>query len=513
MQPNLLQDGTTLLTYSLTTVPMPVQVSFSTTSVSYATLIFVISCPRSVGSVTVGQIKISLPVDGSTPDATNLCMTAPPLSSASISSSQWTVSGGTNGNFTFTPTPGNNPAKISSDSLTIEFRGIPINTLVGTALVSIKEWASDVGDPPPVTQPPSGTQSVAVAKFPYGFYAGNFTSKTPLVQYGQSPELSWSGSVNATYKMYYDSNDPVDVTNVRTWSPPNGLTQMTTFILRVSAQEGDQTATINFNLTVEVANPSLTATNLTVLQGSTLQGAVNVGASGTPANLVVNGDVQAKNNLAVVGPFNAQADANVAGKLDVTLDATLRKDLNVTGKTRLSQDLTVTGPTSLQALTAFTTTILGPVNLLSVTQYQPGTFTAPTDGFVIGAIYPISSGFSNATIQGSSNNVLVQATGGGVVSCPGYTAPLSGTFILPVKKGLLFTIRVNTPANTTPPPPPPNNYAFYFVALGTGAVSLTARKKRTAGKKLTTNKKLTAKKPATTRAVARKTVARKRKKG
>jgi len=69
MQPNLLQDGTTLLTYSLTTVPMPVQVSFSTTSVSYATLIFVISCPRSVGSVTVGQIKISLPVDGSTPDA------------------------------------------------------------------------------------------------------------------------------------------------------------------------------------------------------------------------------------------------------------------------------------------------------------------------------------------------------------------------------------------------------------------------------------------------------------
>ena len=83
-----------------------------------------------------------------------------------------------------------------------------------------------------------------------------------------------------------------------------------------------------------------------------------------------------------------------------------------------------------------------------------------------------------------------------MISCPGYTAPLSGTFILPVKKGLLFTIRVITPANTTPPPPPPNNYAFYFVALGAGAVGLTAKKKRTATTKLTPRKKLAPKKLA-----------------
>src|SRR5215207_2909671 len=130
----MLQDGTTLLTYSLTTEPMPVQVSVSPTSPSLATLIFVVSCPRSVGTATVSQITISLPVDaaGKAPDPTNLAMTAPLLSSASISSSGsdvWVPSAGSSpGLFIFTPKSG--PVQVSAQSLTIEFTGIQVNTLV-----------------------------------------------------------------------------------------------------------------------------------------------------------------------------------------------------------------------------------------------------------------------------------------------------------------------------------------------------------------------------------------------
>src|SRR5262245_49933822 len=141
-----LQDSNTLLTYSLMTTPSPVQVSPSTTSPSLAMLTFVASCPRSTGSVKVTQITVAVPVDthGKPADPTNLAATPPALSSASLSSTgsdQWVASAGVGaGVFIFTPKSG--PVEVSYQSLTITFTGIQVNTLVGTALVKINEWAS-----------------------------------------------------------------------------------------------------------------------------------------------------------------------------------------------------------------------------------------------------------------------------------------------------------------------------------------------------------------------------------
>jgi len=332
-----------LLTYSLTTDPMPVQVSLSSTSPSIATLTFVVSCPKSTKSATVAAIEIILPVDEKgIEDAANLCMVEPSLSSASISSSAgdvWIPSSagpGASGAFYFMPQAGT--VLVTKQSLTIEFTGIEVNTLVGTALVTINEWAvPGSGTPPTPDDNPSGQQFTAVAKFPYGFYAGNFTSDRPMVKKGdpKPPVLSWTGSSNATYLMLYESN-AVDVSNVQSWSPLNQLTQITTFILQVSAQQEDQdqTATMDFSITIEVENPSLTAQDLTVLTTSTLAGPVNVGTSETPANLVVNGDVQAGNNLTVVGPLNAHAALNVTGP------TSLGNDLKVSGAGTFSGGLT-----------------------------------------------------------------------------------------------------------------------------------------------------------------------------
>src|SRR6185503_408202 len=443
MQPNMRQASAQLpaplLTYSLTTDPLPVQVSLSATSPSLATLTFVVSCPKSTGSATVGAIEIVLPVDTSgTQDAANLCMVAPPLSSASISSSdglEWIpTSGGSPGAFYFMPPE--DSVLVAGQSLTIEFTGIEVNTLVGTALVTINEWAvPGSGTPPtPDDDPPSGQQFIAVAKFPYGFYAGNFTSNKPMVNNGEKPVLSWTGSSNATYLMLYESNAPVDVSNVQSWSPPNGLTQMTTFILQVSAQQAGQTATMDFSLTIEVANPSLTAQDLTVLQAANLKGPVNVGASGAAANLMVNGNVQSQGTMTAVGAFTAQSTAGVNGNLTVGGATTLQNNLTVQGNATLMSGLNANGSVSLG----------GPVSLFGqMTRYGVGTRTATTDGLVIGTVWVPNSAagpyYFNSTITGTSGGISVAATGGGWVqgTIPPnyYGCPMSGTFILPVRKG------------------------------------------------------------------------------
>jgi hypothetical protein len=339
MQLTQLQDSNTLLTYSLMTTPAPVQVSPSSTSPSLATLTYVVSVPRSVGAANVGQIIIILPVDArvAEPDPTNLAAVAPPKSSASISSTgtdEWKFDVGVAPNiFIFTPKD-NRPVHVTLQSLTITFTGIQVNTLVGTALVKIIEWAaSGNGTPPPVTDPPSGTASIAVPKFPYGFFAGNLGTDKPMIENGQRPTLTWVGSNKATYKMLW-STQTQDVSNIRTWSALSNpqspaLTDTTTFILQVSAQVDGQTVTEYFSLTVVVANPSFTARDLTVLTTSALQGTATVGKVGASANLVVNGNVNATD---ITGTGNVTASKNVSG-VDVTASGNMKAtgNVNVTG--------------------------------------------------------------------------------------------------------------------------------------------------------------------------------------
>jgi hypothetical protein len=363
MQLTQLQDSSTLLTYSLMTTPAPVQVSPSSTSPSLATLTYVVSCPRSIGAVNVAQIIIILPVDAkvSEPDPTNLAAVAPPKSSASISSTgtdEWKFDVGVAPNiFIFTPKD-DTPVHVTLQSLTITFTGIQVNALVGTALVKISEWAaSGNGTPPPVTDPPLGTASIAVPKFPYGFFAGNLGTDKPMIENGQRPTLTWVGSKNATYKML-GSTQTQDVSNIRTWSASSNpqspaLTDTTTFILQVSAQEGGQTVTEYFSLTVIVANPSFTARDLTVLTTAALQGTATVGKVGAPANLVVNGNVNASD---ITGTGNVTASKNVSG-VDVTASGNMKAtgnvngtDITATGNLSASKNLNVTGTLTTSGL-------------------------------------------------------------------------------------------------------------------------------------------------------------------
>ena len=250
-------SGNTLLTYAMNSNPYPLEVSQSPTSPSVANLTFVVSCPRSVNECTVSQIVVHLPV-GDWSDATNLTPTAPPASAASIASSsgaQWTPSAGVGaGTFVFTPPSGS--AVISSDSLTIQINGIQVSPLVGTAIITISEWAAPgTYTPPPLTNPPSGQATIAAAKFPYGFYAFDFTANTPEIQSGQTATLTWVGSDNATFTMAYGDQSGVQVSGGE-WTSP-ALYTTTVFILTASASEAGQTVQLNLSTTVVVASPQV----------------------------------------------------------------------------------------------------------------------------------------------------------------------------------------------------------------------------------------------------------------
>jgi hypothetical protein len=247
----------TLLTYAMNSNPYPLEVSESPTSPSIANLTFVVSCPRSVGECTVNQIVIHLPV-GDVSDATNLTPTAPPASAASIASSsgaQWTPSAGV-GAGTFVFTPPNGSAVISSDSLTIQINGIQVSPFVGTATITISEWAAPgTYTPPPLTNPPSGQATIAASKFPYGFYAFDFTANTPQIQSGETATLTWVGSDNAAFTMAYGDTSGIQVSGEEWTSPP--LYTTTVFILTATASEAGQTVHLDLTTTVVVASPQV----------------------------------------------------------------------------------------------------------------------------------------------------------------------------------------------------------------------------------------------------------------
>jgi hypothetical protein len=243
---------------------------------------------------------------------------------------------------------------------------------------------------------------------------------------------------------------------------------MTTFILQVSAQQAGQTATMDFSITVEVANPSLTVQDLTVLTTSTLKGPLNVGVSGSVANLMVNGNVQSQGIMTAVGAFTAQSIATILGTLNASAATSLLSALTVQGSTTLKAGLSANGSVSLG----------GPVSIFGpITKYGVGNYTATTDGLVIGSVWVPNSAngpyYFNTTITGTTVDQTVAATGGGwlkgTIPPNYYGCPMSGSFILPVRKGNWWQVGV-VPAVAKVTPLPSSYYAFWWIPLGVGAL-------------------------------------------
>ena len=254
-----------LLTYSLGSSPATVKVSPSAASPAFADFTVVISCPLAAKSVTVAEILVRIPVQNQNPnaplEASALAAVPPLMSAVTVSSSSaetWAVTTlGAAGVFVFKPKTGQ--IAISTQALTLTFSGIQISTLVGTALIEIKEWAAPgKGTPPdPSKAPASGVANIPVAKFPADFFAMNFTAGVADVATGETVTLSWTASQNTKCMLSYGEVKPFDVSAKRSWpSPP--LYETTVFLLHVSTTQDGQTVGLDLPpVPVQVSAPKV----------------------------------------------------------------------------------------------------------------------------------------------------------------------------------------------------------------------------------------------------------------
>jgi hypothetical protein len=469
----ILTAENSLLDYAMLTNPDPLNVG------SPAILTFVVSAPKSLGKASVSQITFVLPVgDPANPDPTDLTNTPPPASCASIASSgpdAWTIAAGVaDGVFVATPPAGG--GTLGAESLTVMFTGIAINALVGTAVIEIAEWASSTGPTPSPSDPPTGTTAIAAAKFPAAFYAGNFSAAPPQVSDGGSATLSWIGSVEGSYKIYSGQNPPVDVSDKRSWPTP-ALTDVTSFVLEASAQDGGQTVYLYFNTTVAVSQPSVVASDLTVLTTSALNGAVTVGTGSAPANLTVNGGMGAS------GSVTADS-ATIANTATVgALTTAGQVSANTVQTNSLNSGSATLGSTTVNGLNA----AQGAVKTMGGAQsLTPGPFNAPqaylppTDGFVMCTIqgprdYPTGGCMAWTAI--SQQGMIVYNTGGNVGffgpswdDCMGNNLTSSMMPVVANQYFYLYAQQGDGDCQQTDA-----TWNFWFVPMGAGAADTVAR--------------------------------------
>lgn len=178
----------TLLTYSVSTDPDPIQASPVQGNPSTTTLTIVAS-NNTHHIITCKSITFSFPVGTNakdfSSDTTGISTTRP---------TGWSISQ-SGGVFTATP---NTPAdgNIGAAGLSFVLSGIKVNQQPGTFDLTITE-VTEPGDR-------SGVQTIPLGKFPPQFAVKDLTAKPLSVGPGGSTTLMWSGSPGATYSLEYN---------------------------------------------------------------------------------------------------------------------------------------------------------------------------------------------------------------------------------------------------------------------------------------------------------------------
>jgi hypothetical protein len=430
----------TLLDYTLRTTPDPLQVSPAPGNISYGTLAFIVS-NGGAEPVNLAALQFTLPIGAAAQD---LASDAAAIIPQALPANAWNVSTPTPGGFLFVPESGE-PLEVGADGLLFQFYNIPVNQQLGTFAVQLAETAS-TGDAPPETR----DAVFAAAKFPYSFSFGNFTPQVPMVKVGESVTLTWQGSDDATYELYYGDVQE-NVTDVRSLTV-TGLTDDTTFLLRASVVVEGATVTRDLTTTVVVADPQLVASTLEVSGQSTFNGNVQIN-NGTPPT----GQLTVGYNPSLVTAL--LGNTNVQGSLVVGVP---------------SGSLTVNGTTTLQGgVSAFKP----PVVLEKPHIEKPITYQATCDGLVVGHVFPpdelLCWGYIAAVSYdsgGVTEMMKVTATGGSMSPGERMRHPylFEGSLCLPVAKGLRFQIQRWHGAGWSGPSFKLVECTFHFVPIGLG---------------------------------------------
>ncbi len=455
----------TLLTYALNTLPDPLQVSPASGNTVYAALTFVVSNNTNPATVVnVSKIQFAIPVGGT--GAQSLASSAVGILGSASPSADWNFAVDQSTGICTATTTSGNPIPVTTNGIIFQVYNIAVVKETGTVAITVTETASTDSLP---SQARLATFNVA--KFPYGFFFTNFTPNVPMVQDQGTVTLTWEGSDQAGYTMFWNDQSQ-NVTNVRSWTSP-ALTTDTTFLLRAAVVSLGQTVTADLTTTVVVANPELQGSSLNVSGTSVLNGNTTIGSNSSTAVLVkgaanfsapavfagatLNGTTTATNltvnqNLTASGIVNMN-NATLSGNLtagSATVNGSLTAaSLNVSGATTFgtigastvnTTNATVSGNMAVTG----TAGIIGPnIQVLIGNLGSSVTYTANTDLMVTANISSSVSGqdkksYGWATISTGGRSVNCS---GGNVSGPGKkTYGTSGAATAFVRKGTQFTI-------------------------------------------------------------------------
>lgn len=484
-------DTGCLLTYRFSTDPEPLQVSTSQTSTAGRINVAIF---EDESAVYCNEIKVAVPVG---PDEADFSTDTP---SDSVNTAKWslesrTVMTGTElgvddateyAVFTFrTRDPGDNRIDYN---LVLGLDAV-VNRVPGIFSYIVQENSGTDADP--------GTYTPKKALFSINkelprFYVKNFVATAPAAptvpasefSNGEAIRLSWES--NGTYfRLYRKARpEPIYSGGATAFTLEDGISTDTTFILvaSVTGDPSDDGAAgyepiyLYEALTLTVSDPDLTPRSLAV------GGDVNVGgALSTDGELSVTGAAALRRTtidgtLGVTGA-STMNDAKVTGPLDVAGKSTLRDAaiggaLSVSGATSLAN-------TTVRGLLAAS----GAVGVMGAARsISPGSYTAKTDGIVVGYVsFPSNdaSAKSLAWITGSTAGIRVEATGGNNVywlKSSGSKLKWSncsnpGSFTMPVQKGNSWSVSVQQGGSNEKNP----GTSFHWIPLGSDAADTFER--------------------------------------
>ncbi|MBW4464898.1 MAG: hypothetical protein KME07_05595 [Pegethrix bostrychoides GSE-TBD4-15B] len=258
----LANTDNTVLSYTVTTNPNPLQISSSTSSLTvvvYKSAPPEVTCSSLTFTVVPGKNDTDLTTDPGT--ITTSCPTG------------WTESSSADdpGVFTFTSTPGN--GTIRADGLSFVFNNIAVNDQVGGTPLNIKETVT----PPSGGQPQINTISFTLSKFPKNFELQYFNINPATVAPGGTANLSWSGSASSQnvtydYSLSYGTNTFDNLPNTDSY-PVENLLETTTFTLSIVAggsAQYQQQKTVTVNQPV-IGEFGVVGDPVSVLPGSNIQ--------------------------------------------------------------------------------------------------------------------------------------------------------------------------------------------------------------------------------------------------
>jgi hypothetical protein len=473
----------TLLSYQVATVPGPLQISSIYTPTTGTINIGVFN----PNSVYCQEIDVSIPY-GNTLDE---LFSAPPT--VAINSESWISNskiqtgkdlglGTETLYFTVYFTCKDPNYYLVNYDLAISIQGA-VNTVTGSVPILLNEVASTKGSP--YNWQTNQTQ-FPVTKSELVFYANNLVAVSPsnptvpATEFTNGAAITLNWESNGTFFQLYEKGNPNPVySDIKTtYTLGSGINNDTTFVLVATMTSGNSSPVGGYlpiylyeTITLTVSNPDLSpkSVNVTNTLGvagvSTLSSDLNVQGTANLVNANISGQLTAAVNANVNGTLtanNATANNVTVNSQLTTANTTVNGQFNATSNATINGKLTATGSIAIAG---------------SPQSINPGNYTAPTDGFVIGYVGTPgdNSKISRTIIYGSTQGLSVTAQGGNYVAFfrsddSSYTYWIGGiqnSFNMPVRQGASFGISVGNDSNNEA-----NAYtAFYWVPLGSGNVS------------------------------------------